>query len=257
MNFLHHWSLEQNPFAPVASPEGFYAGRGHREAIARMEALTRLSTSSAVLFSERGCGVTTLLRRVAGTSGLGNAAIDAVMTSGGVQSIDAALARLAVELAIDPFAGRLEQRISHVIGAAARHQVRTLWLIDRCDAPTAQAAAMLAATNRSLCTVLALSSQSAPTLPDELEGFPLRIDLLPFDLDDTIGFVRFCVATAGATDELFDDAALVRLHELSDGKVAWIAATAQWALMTAASRGAPRVSAECVELAQQHGVRAA
>lgn len=257
MNFLKHWSLSHSPFGPVTSPDAFYAGLSQREAIARLDYLIRSETRSAVMLSGRGCGTTTLLKRVAGTSGLGNAAVDAVMTSGGVNCSAAALGRLAVALGVEPFGDRVAQRIGETITAAGRNQVRTLWLIDRCDPHTASVAAMLSATTRSLCTVMCTSAQSASELQEALDCCPLRIDLEPFELDDTIGYVRYSIAAAGSINDLFDDAALVRLHELSDGKVAFIAAIAQLALMAAASTGARSVSADCIESVQHELVRAA
>jgi type II secretory pathway predicted ATPase ExeA len=257
MNFLRHWSLNHSPFGPVTSTETFYAGLSQREAIARLEYLIRSESRSALMLSERGCGATTLLTRVSGTSGLGNAAVDAVLTSGGVNSPAAALARLAAGLAIDPFADHVAQRITEAITASGRNQVRTLWLIDRCDFHTASVAATLSATTRSLCTVMCTTSQLASELRGTLDCCPLRIDLEPFELDDTIGFVRYSLAAAGSLENVFDDAALVRLHELSDGKVAFVGAIAQLALMAAASTGAKSISADCIESVQHELVRAA
>lgn len=257
MNFLQHWSLQRNPFGPVTSADAFFAGLPQREAIARLEYLVRSETRSALMMSERGCGATTLLKRVSGTSGLGNNAVDAVLTTGGVESTAAAFARLAVALAIDPFGDRAAQRISEAIAAAGKNQVRTLWLIDRCDPHTAAAAAILATTNRSLCTVMCTTMQSAGELQATLDCCPLRIDLESFQLDDTVGYVRYCLAAAGCSHDIFDDSALIRLHELSEGKIAVTAAIAQLALMAGATLRAKKVSAECVESCQLELVKAA
>jgi type II secretory pathway predicted ATPase ExeA len=257
MHFLKHWSLQHLPFSPVTSPEFFFAGRGQREAIARLDYMVRTETRSALLLSERGCGATTLLRRVSGSSGLGNAAVDAVLTSGGVDTTAAALARLAVGLLVDPFGDQTLQRISEAITASGRHQVRTLWLIDRCDAPTAELASRLSASHRSLLVVMCTAPQAASALHEQLDGCPLRIELPPFDLHDTVAYVRFCMAAAGAVGEVFDDSALVRLHELSDGKVAVLAALAQLGLAAAAQFGAKMVTADCIESVQHELVRAA
>jgi|GEM_PF-1039216 len=257
MNFLQHWSLQRNPFGPVSNSDAFFAGLPQREAIARLEYLIRSETRSALMMSDRGCGATSLLKRVSGTSGLGNNAVDAVMTAGGVATTAAAFGRLAVALSIDPFGDRSAQRISEAIAASGKNQVRTLWLIDRCDLPTAEAAAILSTTNRSLCTVMCTSTQSASELQVTLECCPLRIDLEPFQLDDTIGYVRYSLAAAGCTNDIFDDSALIRLHELSEGKIAFTAAIAQLALMAAATLRSKKVSAECIESCQMELVKAA
>jgi hypothetical protein len=257
MHFLQHWSLQRNPFGVVTTSDAFFAGLPQREAIARLEYLVRSETRSALMLSERGSGSTTLLKRVSGTSGLGNNAVDAVLTTGGVGSTKAAFARLAVAMAIDPFGDRVVQRISESIAAAGRNQVRTLWLIDRCDAASAEAAAILSTTNRSICTVMCATESAARDLQPSLECCPLRIDLEPLQLDDTIGYVRYAVASAGGSDDVFDDSALIRLHELTEGKIAFIAAIAQLSLMAAATLRANSVSAECVESCQHELVRAA
>lgn len=257
MHLLKHWSLQHVPFGPVASPEFFFAGHSQREAIARMDYMVRSEKRSALLLSERGCGATTLLRRVAGSSGLGNAAVDAVLTWGGGETSAAALARLAAGLAIDPFGDQALQRVSEAIAAAGRHQVRTLWLIDRCDAQTAELASTLASIHRSLLIVVGGSPDTAAALHGQLDCCPLRIELQPFDLHETVAYVRFCMAAAGAMGDVFDDSALVRLHELSDGKVAVLAALAQLGLTAAAKLGAKTVSADCIESIQHELVRAA
>ncbi len=257
MNFLHHWSLQRNPFGSVTTTDAFFAGLPQREAIARLEYLIRSETRNAILISERGCGATTLLKRVSGSSGLGNNAVDAVLTTGGVPSVAAAYARLAVAMAIDPFGDRASQRISEAISASGKNQVRTLWLIDRCDPHTAEAAAMLAATNRSLSTVLCTASAAAPDLQGSLDCCPLRVDLDAFQLEDSVNYVRYALAAAGATQDVFEDSALIRLHELSEGKIAFTSAIAQLALMAAATLRTRRVTADCVESCQLELIKAA
>jgi type II secretory pathway predicted ATPase ExeA len=257
MNFHQHWSLLRSPFAAVTAQDAFYSGNPQREAIARLDYMVRSASRSAVMLSHRGCGATTLLKRLASTSGFGGAAVQAVMTSGGVSSRRAAMGRLAVALSLDPFSDRLTQKIEETIRAAGRSQVKTLWLIDRCDAATAEAASVLASSSASLAIVLGTTLENASTLQDALDFCPLRIDLDAFRLDDTIGYVRYAVAAAGAKSQLFDDGAIVRLHELSDGRVAMIAAMAELALLAAANANAKTVSVHFVEAVENELVRAA
>jgi type II secretory pathway predicted ATPase ExeA len=257
MNFHQHWSLLRSPFSAITTQDAFFSGNPQREAIARLDYMIQSSSRSAVMLSHRGCGATTLLKRLASTSGFGGSAIQPVMTTGGVGSKRAALARLAVGLSIDPFSERLAQKIEEAIRAAGRSQVRTLWLIDRCDAATAEAASTLASCSNSLSIVLGTTLESAPTLQETLDYCPLRIDLDAFHLDDTIKYVRYAVASAGAKSQLFDDSAIVRLHELTDGRIAMIAAMAELALMAAANVRAKTVHADFVEAVQSELVRAA
>jgi len=257
MNFLQHWSLLRSPFAPVTTYDAFFSGNPQREATARVDYMIRSASRSAIMLSHRGCGVTTMLRRLTTTSGMGGTAVQAVMTAGGVNTRRAALARLAVTMSVDPFSDRLAQRIDESIRALGRSQVKTLWLIDRCDAATAEAAAELAGIAPSLAIVLGTTLENAASLQDALDFCPLRIDLDAFRLEDTIGYMRFAVAAAGARLQLFDDTAIVRLHELTDGRVAMIAAMADLALLAAANAGAKTVSASFIEAVENELVRAA
>jgi len=257
MNFLQHWSLSRSPFAAVTSYDAFFSGNPQREATARLDYMIRSACRSAIMLSHRGCGVTTMLRRFTTTSGVGGTAVQPVMTTGGVTSKRAALARLAVAMSIDPFSDRLAQRIEESVRALGRSQVKTLWLIDRCDVATAEAASVLAGTTSSLAIVMGTTLESAPGLQDALDFCPLRIDLDAFRLEDTIGYVRFAVAAAGAKSQLFDDTAIVRLHELTDGRVAMIAAMSALALLAGANAGAKSIGATLIESVQNELVRAA
>ena len=257
MNFHQHWSLHRSPFAPVTTQDAFYSGHPQREAIARLDYMLRSASRSAIMLSHRGCGATTLLKQLAGPSGFGGAAVEPVMTSGGVKSHRAALGRLAAAMSVDPFSDRLAQRIEEAIRAAGRNQVKTLWLIDRCDAPTAEAAAMMASSSNSLAIVLGTTLENAAALQDALDFCPLRMDLDAFRLDDTVGYVRHAVAAAGANTQLFDDSAIVRLHELSDGRIAMIAAMAELALLAACNAGAKTIGVGFIEAVQNELVRAA
>ncbi len=249
--------MNRSPFAAVTTSDAFYAGNPQREAIARVDYLVRSASRSAVMLSHRGCGVSTLMRRLATTSGFGGVAVEPVMTSGGVGSRRAALARLAVAMCIDPFSDRLTQRIEESIRALGRSQVKTLWLIDRCDAATAEAAAVLASSSSSLAIVMGTTLEDAASLQDALDFCPLRIDLDAFRLDDSMQYVRFAVAVAGAKAPVFEDSATVRLHELSDGRIAMISAMAELSLLAAATAGATKVGADFVEAVQSELVRAA
>ncbi len=257
MNYLNYWSLHRSPFGPVSTHDGFYSGTPQRESIARVDYLVRSNGRTGILLSQRGCGSSTLLRQLAGSSGIGGSAVQPVVTSGGVKTSSNAMKRLAVAMSVDPFGDDLEQRLVQTIRSLGRCQVKTLWLVDRCDQATAQAVARLIDLTPSLAVVMSTSAEAASELRDALDYCPLRLDLEPFRLEDTLGYVRHAVAAAGAANQLFDDSALVRLHELCDGRVAMIAMLADLALLAAAHAGAKRIAADYVESVQQEVIRAA
>jgi len=257
MNFLQYWSLIRSPFASVTTHDAFYGGHPQREATARLDYMIRSASRSAILLAHRGCGVTTMLRRMCTTSGIGGVAVQPVMTTGGVKSRRTAMARLAVAMNVDPFSDRLSQKIDEAIRALGRSQVKTLWFIDRCDSSTAQAAAELIGNAPSLAIVMATTLDDAAMLQDAMQFCPLRIDLDAFRLEDTMNYVRFAVAAAGGRTQIFEDTAIVRLHELTDGRVSMIAAMADLALLAAADAGAETVGATFIEAVQNELVMAA
>ncbi len=130
-------------------------------------------TVAPILLSQRGCGASTLCVNLLDHPGLAVARFSR-MTSGGVKTSANALKRLAVAMMLDPFGDDLEQRLAQSIRSLGRCQVKTLWLIDRCDRATAQAAARLAELTSSLAAVMATSVEAAGELQDTVDFCPLR-----------------------------------------------------------------------------------
>jgi general secretion pathway protein A len=75
----------------------------------------------------------------------------------------------------------------------------------------------------------------------------LRIDLEPWDLDESNNYLQQSLAKAGRTKAAFQSDAVVRLHELSGGKPRKLNQLADLALLAAAGQGLPLVDSHTVD----------
>lgn len=260
MNTLQYWKLRHHPFAPPMADEGhegFFAGLPQRRATAELAQLFRSDLRSAILIAEFGCGTSSLLRWLSGTSGIENVAVEAVLTSGPAVSPAIALTRLVAQMGCDPLASDPAAAVDAAWDAASQSQIRPLWLIDRADVPTAHVASRLLIRHRQLRTVIAVSPGFAGRIANSLPEDTLRIVLEPFSLADTVAFVRHGLARAAGRPDLFQTSALEGLHAASRGHVASVADLAQRALELAAAAGSRQVTLPDIAAAQLRHARAA
>lgn len=68
-----------------------------------------------------------------------------------------------------------------------------------------------------------------------LELVELRVDLEPWDADDTIGYLQLALVEAGAERPIFDDTALDEIHRLSAGVPRQVNRLADFALVAGSS----------------------
>ena len=81
--------------------------------------------------------------------------------------------------------------------------------------------------------------------------FDLRIDVLPWTAEDTIGYLQTALVEAGRFEPLFDDGALEALHELACGVPRQVARLADYALLAGAAAGVETIDAGIVEAASE------
>lgn len=257
MSHYAYWSLQKLPFGRPELADEFFAGRPQREALARLNYLICGGRSSGLLIAPSGAGRTTLLNRVAVSAGFGDCAVDMVRTGARNRSTEELLVHLAMRLGASRLRGDVYRQVSERVAASARQSVRTVWLLDDATPLAAETAGALSAESPWFTAVIGCSPHDALQLAAALGGCPLRIDLEAFDLSDTAAYVRHSVAQAGGREELFKDAAIVRLHELSEGRVATIARLGDLALLAGAGQNAQQVTPELVEAVQYEVMPAA
>lgn len=257
MSYHEYWSLRRAPFSSPDCVDAFFAGRPQREAIARLEYLIGSGQGSGLLISPTGCGRSTLLRRAATSSGFGDCAVDVALTHTSQHGSADALQSLAAQLGIREQATPLWRAVCDRVRAAGRQHVRTLWLIDDATTEVAEMAAALASESRAVTVVAVTQPRRAAALAVAFGACPLRLDLEPLELQDTVAYVNHALAVAGAPQAIFSDSAIVRLHELGEGRIAVIARLAELALLAGAAHQVGEIQAELVEAIQDELIRAA
>ncbi|WP_153557959.1 hypothetical protein [Roseimaritima sediminicola] len=256
MSYHSFWSLRSVPFGASELGQQFFAARPQREAFARLHYVVENGHAAGLLFGAMGSGRTVLLKQVASSRGFGDTAVEVALTGCGQRGSEPVLRSLATQLGASP-AGDLWRAISERVLASARQKVRTLWLIDDATTEVARLAASLVSDCRWMTVIAATEPERARSVAAELGLCPLRIDLPPFALSDTMQFIRHRLNEAQAREPIFSDSALVRLHELGDGSVGVISHLAELAMSAAASHGVREIGAQLIEAVQEEFVRAA
>lgn len=256
MDYLRYWSFVAPPFGRHAARR-FFAAAPQREAIARLHTLVTGGLSSGVLLSPGGCGMTSLLRHVAASHGFGDCAVEMLMTRGDQADREQVWLDLADTLRLGSRSRALSQQIEATIDAGSRQSVRTVWLIDRAGHAATSVARELLDRDRMFSVVMGAEPEAGHCLAISLGHCPLRIELPAWPLVDTIEYIRDSIRTAGMERTIFTDTAIVRMHEIGEGRVGMIASIAELALVIAASHQVWRIGPEIVEAVQEELVRAA
>jgi hypothetical protein len=256
IHYLHYWSLRRRPFLQ-ADEEAFFAGVPQREAIAGLNDFASHRLSSAMLVAPPRCGTTSLLSYAKRMRGFGNSASEVVLTRGNHSFRAAIQSDLCRSLGYPAARGDLASKIKQAIDVSTSQGVQIIWLIDPGKSAAAHVARRLVRASHGLSVVLATTSDQWQRRAEEFGRCSMRIDLAPLSVADTIEYVRFCLAHAGAPEPLFPDNAVVRLHEVTGGRIADLAVAAESALALAASGRLGEVSPAIVEATAERIARAA
>jgi type II secretory pathway predicted ATPase ExeA len=258
---LKHWGLERWPFLSTPGERQFYPTAGHNEALARIEYLVSSRRRLGALLGESGSGKSLLLRVAA--SQLSKQGRDAVLVDALGASTREFLWQVACEMGTTPredadVAWLWRQIADRVVENRAR-LADTVLLVD--DAGQAGPdlvtqflrLARLDATPAARWTiVLAAESRQAARWDEALRNlFDLRIDVLPWSEEDTVGYLQTALVDAGRFDPVFEDNALSALHELANGVPRQVARLADYALLAGAAAGAETIDVATVAVASE------
>lgn len=256
MHYLAYWSLTEPPFGEHSSKR-FFAGGAQREAIARLHCLIAGGISSGVLLSPSGCGATSLFRHVAASHGFGDCAVEMLLTNGDQPTRERVAVDLSGAARLRPCGGSRAEQLDWAIAATSRQGIRTVWMIDGCNKQAAEFARSLLDRRHRLSVVMGTEPEDAGRLAITLGHCPLKIELPPWELSDTTAFVKHALITAGTQRQIYSDAAVVRLHEIGQGRVGIISSVAELAMIVGAAKHVDQISPELVEAVQEELVRAA
>jgi len=254
--YLKHWGLNDSPFRGGLDPRQYYTGSTQEEALARMQFLVVERRRLGLLLGEPGTGKSLLLqvlKRDIESTGA-KAALASLL---GVEADEfAPLLCDAFRLSVPDFANPWQSLVSHV-NENRFQQLSTVVLLDDVNAPSkalrdqiARLAQLDGASTARFTILLALSSENVSHLGHRLlELAELRIDLEPWSLEESIGYLRRSLEKAGSTKPVFSEAALHRLHELSEGIPRRIKQLADLALLAGAGQQLEQIDADTVEVA--------
>jgi len=221
-----YWKLDHSPFRSGVDPEHFYNSSVHDEALARLEFLVEHRRRMGLVLGPPGCGKTLLLEvfsrqlrrtgaRVANVNLLGADGNELLWSL--AQQFGGFPATSASPLA-------LWRTVTDLISENRYQHKNTVLLFDGADDATDEAltqVARLAHAHASpddrMSIVLVANAGRACALGSPLlELVELRVDLEPWELTDTVDYLRRS-KHEGRAESLFTPEAEQRLHELAGG----------------------------------------
>ncbi|HEX4414669.1 MAG TPA: AAA family ATPase [Lacipirellulaceae bacterium] len=258
---LEFWGLEHWPFRGSVGANQFYPTAGHDEALARIEYLVESRRRLGVLVGEAGIGKSLILR-VAAKRLIRSGSVAIVVDALGA-SVREVLWNLACELKTAPRddadTAWLWRQIADRVAENRMQHVATVLLVDDAgqagpDLITQFARLVRLDTSPTArwTIVLAAEAGQAARWNDTLRSaVDLRIEVAPWSVNDTIGYVQTSLVDAGRFDPVFDEGGLRKLHDLACGVPQDVARLADYALLAAAGMSISSIDAASVEAAYE------
>lgn len=250
MDYLAHWGLKRRPFSQGSftgeAESRFFSAAAQREAIAGLDYFVASTWNSAFLVAPPRSGATWLLAQVAAARGFGDCAAEVVLTPGDATA-DEAIRRLATAIGIGVTQTVTRDDLCRCIDASSQRGIRTVWLIDDCTAASATAARDLVMGDGDLSVVMGCDGDRVAKLTSVFGRCSMRIELDSIDVTDALRFIAGGLADAGVTKSIFSDAAIVRLHELAEGRIGSLADFAESVLRMAAPHGITQITPAIIE----------
>ncbi|TWU46746.1 hypothetical protein [Rubripirellula reticaptiva] len=268
MDYLTYWGLTRRPFAQD-DQDFFFAGSAQREVMAGLGYFVAGTWNSAFLVAPQRSGATWLLRQLKQTSGFGDCAAEVILTSGVANATDGAQAAqtlaeaMGTTLTENLWTGEDREtdpvnRISRSIQASSQKGIRTVWLIDDCAASTATLARDLVMADGDLSVVMGTTPENLSRMTSAFGRCCMQIELDALDVAETFRYIASGlrhaefrinpnVSTSKPDEPVFTDTAIVRMHEISHGRLAALAAVAEASLQLGAAYQVSTITPSVVE----------
>ena len=257
---IAYWGVRRSPFSSHIDPADYYPSAVHEEAWARFEFLVSNDRRLGFLLGSSGMGKSLLLEVAAQQLRQAGAHVAKLNVVGiapdeFVWKLAASLGHLAA-----PDASTVEcwQAITDQLVANRYQRLSTVVILD--DVDDAQRGIHSAVSRLSLIDphpdarftmLLTGQRQRMGVLGSKLNDLcELRIDLDPWETDDTARYVEYALDRAGARPDIFSTDALATVHRLSNGIPRRVRQLAELSLLAGAAEELEQVSAGVVESVQ-------
>ena len=192
-DYLAYWSLDSSPFVH-RDKNRFFSGTAQQNALARIQQFVESGRSVAILTGVSGCGTTQLLQYLSMHAGLGDTAVEMVLSQG------------------MPRANQI---------------TRTLWLV---DANSANESERFLRSAPDVSILIGATAETTNKLLTRLREKPTIIELTRMSACDARAYVDYSIRMVGGTRPIFTESAISQLHEYSAGRIREFAFFAEHAL---------------------------
>jgi len=255
--YQSHWGLTEGPFRSRVDPRFFYASPVHEEALARLHFLVGQRRKLGILLGDQGSGKSLLLEVFAAEMRKSGRPVALVSLLG--MERDEFLRHLAIAFGLNPASelpvSPLWRMVTDRIVEYGYQQLETVILLDDADwasPEVSQQVYRLAQLDVSLNAQLTIAlagryDRTGRIWESMLDLAELRIDLGAWEATDTEAYLDNSLAQAGRKTPIFEDPAVVKLHELGHGVPRRISQLADLALAAGAGQTLDRIDADTIE----------
>lgn len=261
--YLEHFGLLRAPFAMHPDPDFLYLSDQHSSAKAFLESSAFVNDSFFVITGSIGAGKTTLVEGFLSELPSGRTVIARINQT---QLSPTGFLRLLLdELGLEAFKAKKPQllaRLRKYLAKCTRENLKVVVVVDEAqnlENEVLEEIRMLTGNQEASCLSIVLVGQpefldtlESPQMRQLAQRCRLRSTLKPLEEAETVEYVRHRLAVAGVEDEdLFDDLALLQVHELTGGVPRLINSLCDTALICAFADGLEVVDTEVLEAAAE------
>ncbi|MGB6042743.1 MAG: AAA family ATPase [Pirellulales bacterium] len=259
--YYSQWGLDESPFPTIGAGHAYYPSPTHEEALARLHFLVEQHRHFGLLLGERGSGKSLVLSVFADQCRRAHAAVVRCnLTAVSSHEFPWLVAEqlglsCSSQSAVLEVWRRLDDRFVE-IGYERRSVVVLLDDVQRAAGDVLDQVRRLmhfdSVHGSPLTVIFAAPSHAAGQIPSDFhELAALRIELEPWQVDDTHAFLSSVVAGTEPSRSVFDEDAVRRIQENAKGNPRRIVQLADLALLVGAGEEAARVGEQIVAKAAE------
>jgi general secretion pathway protein A len=259
--YLSHWGLKEPPYRDGLDVRCFYKSPVHNEALARLHYLVDQNRRVGLLLGGAGTGKSMLLEVFARDLRRAGKAVVRVdlLGIGGREFFWQVAAGWGLRMTDDNDTFALWRSLSDRLAESRLARQDCVLLLDNADEASDEVLRDVlrlvqcdpSSENRLTVVVAASQHRVARLSPRLLDLAMLRIDLTPWDEQDTQSYIQQSLARAGRQTPAFAASALGRLHELSGGVPRRVSQLADLALLAGAGQRLPEIDPATIESVYQ------